>query len=168
MASGSDMPAEHTSHARYLSWLPPFLAFAGLAILIALARDPWVYSLPYGKDNPQVLWIKTGSLRGEADFPRTAHLGGRLAVTGWLAGVEPSGQPQNIALYLDNKPIAETSVFRPAAMKVNGQSIPIQVWQLDLYYLKEALPGEHIFALQLVPQNHEPITLAQTSVVVLR
>jgi len=162
------MLVEHTLPAkRYLLWLPPLLAFAGLTLLVALQRPSWVYSLPYKTDS-QALWIKTGSLRGEADFPKTAHLGARLTVTGWLAGVEPSSQPQNIALYLDNKPIAETSIFHPASMNVNSQRIAIQIWQLDLYYLKEALPGEHIFALQLVSQDHEPITLAQTSILVLR
>ena len=168
MASSSDMPVEHTSQARrYLSWLTPFLAFAGLAILIALARDSWVYSLPYTKNDPQVLWIETGSLRGQADLPKTAHPGTRVTVAGWLAGVEPSNQPQNITLYLDNKPVAETRIFHPASMNVNGQSIAIQVWQLD-FYLKEASPGEHNFALQLAPQSHEPITVAQTGILVLR
>lgn len=62
----------------YHLWAPPLLAFAGLALLLALGRNSWVYSLPYGQNNSQVLSIKTSLLRGIAEVPKSFHLGGIL------------------------------------------------------------------------------------------
>ncbi|HTD23358.1 MAG TPA: hypothetical protein VK738_11935 [Terriglobales bacterium] len=151
----------------YHLWAPPLLAFAGLALLLALGRNSWVYSLPYGQNNSQVLSIKTSLLRGTAEVPKSFYLGTTLNAGGWLGSVDPSIQPQNITLYLDGRPVAETSVFYPARVSSNGQSVTIKRWEVA-FFVKDTPPGEHILGLEAAAQGREPIALAQTSILVLR
>jgi hypothetical protein len=156
-----------TNHAKpYTLWLPPLLAFAGLTLLLVLGRASWVYSLPYGQGNSQVLTIKTSLLRGVAGVPESVHVGTALVATGWLGSVDPSLQPQEITLSLDGKPVAATSAFHPVSISANGQTATIQRWQMD-FFVKDMLPGKHNLALQAAIPGHEPVALAQTTISIL-
>ena len=168
MNTGDGLPAERPRNAKhYLLWLPPLIAFAGLAILLALGRDSWVYHLPHGENNSQVLSINSSLLQGTAEVPKNVHVGTALIAGGWVRSVDPSLQLADIAIYLDGRPVAETSAFSSASLISNGQSVPVKRWVVSVF-VKDIQPGPHSLVLGATMQGRDPVALRQTAILVLK
>lgn len=144
--------------------LPPF-AFLGLLLLVAFGGENWVYSLPVLHENAQTLSISTDPFRGVVRLPQTLRPRAQVEVAGWIQSVPPIHQPQKITVYVDNQLVGETSSLLSSTLGSSTDGPAIQSWQLD-FPIRDAHPGEHVLKVQAVLAGHDPITVAETSVMV--
>ncbi|PYX90552.1 MAG: hypothetical protein DMG67_12635 [Acidobacteria bacterium] len=164
MTSENDKTAEYRRQpGSYQFWLPPILAFAGLGLLLALGGENWLYPLPVPHPNYEVLPVTGSVLRGEVEFPHNIQSGGDLRVHGLLQSVDPSVQPKQIALYLDNKPVAVTEI---ALRSSEGQNAKPWYWHINLL-VKGIPPGEHFLLVRALGPNRAAVDILQTTVRVL-
>lgn len=171
MSFATDTPREHNRTAKqYQLWLPPLLAFAGLAVLVAMGGKNWEHSLPYDEISPsnsQTLLIETEFLQGMAQVPKRAQIGAPAMLNGRLLSPDPSMQPKSVTVYLDGKAIGETEIFLPSLVSLNGRNLLVRTWQID-FFLKNMQPGDHTLALQAALPGHEPIALTQSTIFIFR
>jgi len=167
----TDTSRKHNRTSKqYQIWLPSLLAFAGLAILVAIGGKSWEHSLPYDEMSPtnsQTLLIETELLQGMAQVPKSAQIGAPAMLNGRLLSADPSVQPESITVYLDGKAAGETEVFLSSVASLNGQNFLVRSWQID-FFLKNMRPGNHTLALQAALPGHEPIALTQSTIFIFR
>ncbi len=146
----------------YKKWLPPLLAFAGLGFLLVFGGENWFYPLPPFQPHNQLFWVSDDLLQGEVFFSKVVQPGARLRVSGWLGSLVPAAHLRKMILYLDDKPVAETSTFVPAPVTSNAGSTVVHSWQLD-FFSQNTEVSEHILTVQAVFDGHDPVVVMRTT-----
>ena len=166
MTSGIETAAGHGRNSKlHQLWLAPLLAFAGLAILLFIGSENWLYPLPVFQATYQMIPVTTPPLRGSIELPNTVRLGGHLRVNALLQSLDTSAQPQQVALLLDDKPVAEIGIPEIASQTSNGSSTRPRNWQID-FVITNTPSGEHSVALLALVTGHGLIKIAETTIVV--
>ena len=158
--------AHHNSGAkRYRFLLPPLLAFFGLALLLFFAGQNWVYLLPSYQPDVQLLLVDANPLHGQVQVPVSARPGAHLKVTGWIGNLAPAFQSQKIAVYVDARHAADTTMVESTLPGANGGVTSIKNWQAD-FFLKDVPLGDHTLTVQSVPEGHNPVVVSQSPLAV--
>ncbi len=159
----SEISADRNSDLkRHLFLLPPLLAFFGLALLLVFGGQNWMYLLPSYEPDVQLLLVDANPLHGQVQVPVAARLGAHLKVTGWIGNLAPAFQSQKIAVYVDDRHMADTTMVESTLLGANSGATSIKNWQAD-FFLKDIPLGEHTLTVQSVLDGQNPIVVAQSA-----
>ena len=158
----SEISADRNSDLkRRLFLLPPLLAFFGLALLLFFGGQNWMYLLPSYEPDVQLLLVDANPLHGQVQVPLAARLGAHLKVMGWLGPPAPAFQSQKIAVYLDARHVADTTMVESTLRGADGATTSIRNWQAD-FFLQDVPLGDHTLTVQSVLQGHNPVVVSQS------